>query len=299
MIILLFVFFSTYAYSYQTCRTIRNLNKTALDIANGNFESRVEVKDNSDFKELAETLNIMATRLGKLEQTRKDFIANISHDFRSPLTSIKGFVQAILEGIIPPESQERYLRIVLDETDRLANLTNEILLLAHLESSTAPPEKISFDLHQVIRKVVLQFEQKIIEKEIHLDMQLPYPHLYVFGDVNQIQRVIYNLTDNAIKFTQRNGIIRIKTETVKGKAKISIFNHGLEISEENLKYIWDRFHKGDRSRGIDRRGTGLGLSIVKEIINAHHQEVGVESFPGKGTTFYFTLDIYPTGSQTL
>lgn len=284
-------FIYTLIYSAQTNKTLEALNKTSKEVANGNFSSRVDVTYAGEFGELAKNMNYMAEELGKLENMRKDFIANISHDFRSPLTSIKGFVQAMLDGTIPHGNQDRYLNIVLEETERLTSLTNNLLLLSKMESDQFLLDKTPFDIHQIIRKVLLQFDQQIINKSLNVKLLFYKKDLFVYADMHQIQRVLYNLIDNAIKFSYIQGEITVETVVVKDKVEITIADTGQGISEENLKYIWDRFHKADRSRGKDRKGIGLGLSIVKEIIKAHEERINVCSQIGRGTKFVFTLPI--------
>ncbi|PKM93191.1 MAG: hypothetical protein CVU84_17025 [Firmicutes bacterium HGW-Firmicutes-1] len=284
-------FLYTLIFSNQTNRTLEALNKTSKEVANGNFASRVDVTYAGQFGELANNMNDMAEELGKLEAMRKDFIANISHDIRSPLTSIKGFVQAILDGTIPYENQDKYLNIVLDETERLSYLTNNILLLTKMENQQVLLEKSSFELHQIIRKVLLQFDQHIITKKMEVKLLFHKKDLVVFADTNQIQRVLYNLIDNAIKFSNLHGKLIIETTVIKDKAEISISDSGQGIPDDSIKYIWDRFHKVDRSRGKDKKGIGIGLSIVKEIIKAHDERIDVNSQLGKGTKFTFTLPL--------
>jgi len=289
LVLLTITFFSTYIFTRNVKHAIQDLSNNAKKIANGDFTSRVTIKGEGEISELSKSMNHMATELEKLEDMRKDFIANISHDFRSPLTSIKGFIQAMLDGTIPIDRQEKYLNIVLDETDRLTKLTNDILLLTKMENNSIQANMQSFDLHSVIRKTLLQFEQKIIDKKIDFTLLVDRHELYVHADMNQIQRVVTNLVDNAIKFCSPSDSIIVETSMIKGKVEISIKDSGPGISEEDIKYIWDRFHKADRSRGKDKKGIGLGLSIVREIIKAHGEDINVYSQEGKGTTFVFTL----------
>lgn len=291
LIILAITFLSTYLFSKNIGKTIAGLNESVTKIANGDFTSRVELKAEGELGQLAKSMNHMANELEKLEDMRKDFIANISHDFRSPLTSIKGFVQAMLDDTIPYEKQDKYLQIVLDETDRLTKLTNDILLLTKMENNTIQLNKAHFDLHQCIRKILLQFEQKIIDKKIDFTLLIDHHELFVYADMNQIQRVITNLIDNAIKFCSPLDSIVVETTVKKNKVEISIKDSGPGISEEDIQYIWDRFHKADRSRGKDKKGIGLGLSIVREIVKAHGENINVYSQEGKGTTFAFTLTL--------
>ncbi|MCT4598354.1 MAG: HAMP domain-containing histidine kinase [Vallitalea sp.] len=281
----------TYIFSKRITKTFNQMNSTAKSIANGNFESRVMISSNDEIGELASNLNFMAAELGKLEEMRKSFIANISHDFRSPLTSIKGFVQAILDGTIPHETQDKYLQIVLDESDRLTNLTNDILLLTKLENNGVEVNYGEFDIHYLIREVLINFEQKIKEKNINITLLIDKKEIIVHADKDKIQRVIYNLIDNAVKFCNQKDRITIETTKYKDKVNISIKDTGAGISQEDLKYIFNRFHKADISRGEHKKGTGLGLSIVKEILNAHGETINVTSKLHKGTEFVFTLTI--------
>ena len=291
LVLLGVTFASTYLFSKNISNSIEVLSNSAKRIANGDFTSRVTLEGEDELSELSRSMNYMATELEKLEDMRKDFIANISHDFRSPLTSIKGFIQAMLDGTIPPEKQDRYLNIVLDETDRLTKLTNDILLLSKMENNTIKADRTVFDLHKVIRKILLQFEQKIIDKKIDFTLLIDRHELFVDADMNQIQRVVTNLLDNAIKFCSPEDSVIVETTIRKNKVEVSIKDSGPGISEEDIKYIWDRFHKADRSRGKDKKGIGLGLSIVREIIKAHGEEIDVYSQEGKGSTFAFTLPL--------
>ncbi|MCT4544885.1 MAG: HAMP domain-containing histidine kinase [Vallitalea sp.] len=279
----------TYIFSRRVTKTFQQMNKTAKSIANGNFENRIIINSHDEIGELATNLNFMAAELGKLEEMRRSFIANISHDFRSPLTSIKGFVQAILDGTIPKENQDKYLKIVLDESDRLTNLTNEILLLTKLENNGVLLNYSEFDIHLVIREVLIKFEQKINDKKIHITLLMDEKQIMVYADKDKIERVIYNIIDNAVKFCNKGDRITIETTKIKDKINISIKDTGPGINKEDIKYIFNRFHKSDKSRGEDKKGTGLGLSIVKEIITSHNETINVNSQENKGTEFVFTL----------
>lgn len=292
LISLLFSLMLMYLFSRRINKVFNQMNRTAKSIANGNFESRIMIQGDDEFSELATNLNYMAAELGKLEEMRRSFIANISHDFRSPLTSIKGFVQAILDGTIPPENQGKYLNIVLNESDRLTNLTNDILLLTKLENNGISIEKQSFDIHSLVREVIIQFEQKIMEKKMEIILLIDERAILVDADREKIQRVLYNIIDNAVKFCGKGDRLTIETTKFKDKVNISIKDTGPGINEEDIKYIFNRFHKADRSRGMDKKGTGLGLSIVKEIMNAHNESINVNSQLNKGTEFIFTLSLY-------
>ncbi|NLL70904.1 MAG: HAMP domain-containing histidine kinase [Epulopiscium sp.] len=291
MISLLVAFIFVYMLSRKIIKPLNEMNHIAKAMAEGDFKKRIIVDSEDEVGELANSFNNMAEELSQLEELRKGFLANISHDFRSPLTSIKGFIQAILDGTIPTEYQEKYLTIVLEETERLTKLTNEILDLTYMESENMDLEKSNFDLHALIRQMVMQFEQRIKDKQIDFKLVLQQEVLWVYGDSDKIKRVLYNLIDNAIKFVNEKDQIVIDTSIHGNKAYISIQDTGPGMSKEELQHIWDRFHKGDRSRGKDKKGTGLGLSIVKQIIKHHGEEVFVESEEDVGTTFVFTLPL--------
>lgn len=293
-IILSITIISTFILSKRISNTITELSHSVKKIANGDFTSRVHMKEDGEIGDLINSMNHMASELEKLEDMRKEFIANVSHDFRSPLTSIKGFVQAMLDGTIPHDRQDKYLHIVLDESERLTKLTNDILLLTKMENNTIQLNRSHFDLHQVIRKILLQFEHQILDNKIDFTLIIDQHGLFVLADVNQIQRVITNLIDNAIKFCSFNDKITVETTIIKDKVEISVKDTGVGISETDILYIWNRFHKADRSRGQDKKGIGLGLSIVREIIRAHDESINVYSQEGVGTTFVFTL---PLSSQ--
>jgi signal transduction histidine kinase len=292
-IVIIFVtFISTYVFSRSISQTFKAFNATAKSIASGDFSARIEdTHFSTEVIELAESMNYMAEELEKLEDLRRDFIANISHDFRSPLTSIRGYVQAVMDGTIPPEKYEKYLTIVLNETDRLTKLTNDILLLTKMENEVLKPEMEDFDLHETLRNTLLQFEQKILQKKIKMTLIIEDEDILVHADYNQIQRALTNLIDNALKFCENGDEVTLETTLIGDQVRVSVKDTGPGIAEDDLKHIWTRFHKADRSRGKDKKGVGLGLSIVREIIKGHHQTVDVYSQLGKGTTFTFTLAI--------
>lgn len=273
-------------------KSLEPFNHLSTKLANGDFSVRINTENlANESKKFGESLNYMVNELEKLEDLRKDFLANISHDFRSPLTSIKGYSQAMLDGTIPCDRQEKYLNIIINESDRLTKLTNDILLLTKMENNVQKPEYERFELHELIRTSILKYEQTILKKDLQLTLLFTTPEIYVCADINQIQRVIVNLIDNAIKFSNPEGTIDISTELRGDKVYVSIADSGVGITEDDLNYIWSRFHKADRSRGKDRKGTGLGLSIVHEIMRSHSESIDVFSQYGKGTTFTFTLHL--------
>ncbi len=270
---------------------IRKITKAADAYAAGNFDVKINLSSNDELGYLAASLNYMASELNSLEEDQRKFIANVSHDFRSPLTSIKGYIEAIMDGTIPYELQDKYLNIILMETDRLNKLTQSMLELNKYGSHGAMLDISSFDINNTIKMTVQSFEGTCLKKKISFELILTGQELYVTADMSKIQQVLYNLIDNAIKFSHANSTITIETTERGGKVFVSVKDTGIGIPKDSLKKIWERFYKTDSSRGKDKKGTGLGLSIVKEIIQAHNENINVISTEGVGTEFIFTLPL--------
>jgi signal transduction histidine kinase len=231
----------------------------------------------------------MSSQLRDIEEYQKKFIANVSHDFRSPLTSIKGYVEAMADGIIPPEMQDKYLKIILFETERLTALTQDLLALNEYDTKHLLLNKESFDIHEVIKNTAASFEGTCTQKKISIELLFETKHLNVIADKQKIQQVFYNLIDNAIKFSEPDSSITVETTERGDKVHISIKDYGIGIPRDALNKIWDRFYKTDASRGKDKKGTGLGLAIVKEALQAHNENINVISTEGVGTEFTFSL----------
>ena len=248
------------------------------------------MNDRYELGTLADSLNEMADELRKMETYRRDFLANVSHDFRSPLTSIKGYVEAILDGTIPYDMQDKYLKIVLNETKRLTKLTSGILDLKNFDSNSLILKKKIFDINEMIVNTADIFEGTANQRKVTISLDISDKPLKVYADPDKIKQVIYNLVDNAIKFSPENTTVFI-TSLIQNndKVKISVKDKGIGIPNSQQKYIWDRFYKADASRGKDKTGTGLGLSIVKEIIKAHEEHIELVSTEGNGCDFTFTL----------
>lgn len=286
----LLAFMFIYYLSRRITNPLKEMNEVAKVIAGGDFQRKLDVIGEDEVAELAGSFNYMAEELNKLEELRRGFIANISHDLRSPLTSIQGFVQAILDGTIPQEKQTKYLEIVLDETRRLTKMTNDIMDLTKMESGQMELKKDQFEVNDLIRRVLDKFEKRVLDKKVELNLILAEERTMVFADREQIQRVIYNLLDNAVKFVPEEGKIWVEATRASNKVFISVKNSGDPIPQEDLLYIWDRFHKGDKSRGKDKTGMGLGLSIVKQILKNHGEAIKVENLE-EGVAFTFTLEL--------
>lgn len=290
-IIVYILFLTVFILLYLTVlRPLRKIQTGIQEYADGRLNYNIPVNSHDEMGRLAASLNYMSDELNKSGEYERNFIANVSHDFRSPLTSMKGFVEAILDGTIPPEMQEKYLRIVLAETERLTKLTNGILSLNRIDQKQSKLNLTVFDINEVIRDTAATFEGICTPRQISFDLVLTGEQLLVSADLEKIQQVLYNLIDNAVKFSRDSSSIRIETSIRHGKVHVSVRDHGCGIPASSLNKIWERFYKTDTSRGRERKGNGLGLAIVKEIINLHNQNITVVSTEGVGTEFDFTLE---------
>lgn len=282
--LIILIFFTEFVY-----RPLRKITHATEQYAAGNMHYEFQVESEDEIGYLAACISYMAKEIAQSEDDQKKFVANVSHDFRSPLTSIKGYLEAMIDGTIPPEDHEKYLKIVLYETDRLTKLTNSLLTLNNLNVKGMYLEQTDFDLNELIRNTVTNFEGICKKKMIAVELVLTGEKMYVYADFDKIQQVLYNLLDNAVKFSHNNSVIRVETTEKKKKIFVSVKDSGIGIPKDDLKMIWDRFYKSDLSRGKDKKGTGLGLSIVREIIRAHGENINVISTEGVGTEFIFSL----------
>ena len=282
LIILLTFIFAVY-------RPLQVIIRAARNYADGNFDTALEMERQDEIGTLADTLHFMALELNALENDQHKFVSNVSHDFRSPLTSIKGYIEAILDGTIPPEMQGKYLNIVLRETERLTGLTHNLLVLNSMNPKQNRLNKTEFDINAVIKNTAAAFEGTCMAKNIKIDLLFSDWHSVVFADMSKIQQVLYNLIDNAIKFSHNDSAITIETTSRYEKIFVSVRDTGIGIPRDSIKKIWERFYKTDLSRGKDKKGTGLGLAIVKEIIQLHGENINVVSTEGVGTEFIFSL----------
>lgn len=276
-------------FSKTIIRPIARINNAAREYAKGNFEAKTGVKRDDEIGELSDSLEYMAGELSKLDEYRKSFIANISHDFRSPLTSIKGYLEAMLDGTIPVEKYDRYLNIVLTESQRLTKLTTGLLELNGFDRYGQILKQVNFDILDVIQETKNTFEGQCEEKKVMLSVECRAKHTMVYADKTKIGQVVYNLVDNAIKFSPECGKVIVNIYEKNEKVFVSVKDEGPGIEKDKQNRVWERFYKTDMSRGKDKRGTGLGLSITKEIIKAHGENINLISTEGVGSEFVFSL----------
>ena len=270
-------------------RPIKQISEAAKQYALGNLEYEIPVTTHDEVGYLSASLNYMAAQLKDTDDYQKKIVANVSHDFRSPLTSIKGYVEAMADGTIPPELYGKYLNIILFETERLTDLTRDLLTLNEFDTKNLLLDKEEFDIQTVIKSTAESFEGVCTPKHISIELLLMPDTVLVFADRRKIQQVLYNLLDNAIKFSENESSVTVEVTVKNDKAFISVKDHGIGIPRREQNKIWERFYKSDLSRGKDKKGTGLGLSIVKEIIQAHDEHINVISTEGVGTEFIFSL----------
>ncbi len=284
---------SLYVISRRTTKPLSEIISAAKSYSKGRFDTKIEYTGQDEVAELAAAINDMAVSLKHIDEVRNSFIGNVSHDLRTPMTTISGFVDGILDGTIPPEKHEKYLNIISQEVKRLSRLVNTLLEVSRLESGT-DLKMIDFNLSETARTVLISLESKISKKNLDIAFETGEDDIYVNADKDIIHRVIFNLIDNAVKFTPENGNISIAVSTVsdgrkKRKACFTIRNTGDGIPKDELPHVFDRFYKTDRSRGLDKSGTGLGLYIAQTSIRNHGEEIYVDSVSGEYTEFGFTL----------
>ena len=282
------------AVSRRQSLPLREMAKTARSFGHGDLEARVHLGGDytPDIEDLALAFNNMASSLQKSEYARQEFVANVSHELKTPMTTIGGYIDGILDGTIPPQRQEHYMRIVSDETKRLSRLVRSMLDIAQLQTEGGIPEekKTRFDAGECAGQMLLTYEQKILSKALNVDVQMPEYPVFTVANRDYISQVIYNLLDNAVKFCPAGGDLGLTLREGDSKLFISISNSGQTIPPEELSLLFDRFHKIDKSRTQKQDGWGLGLYIVKTIVGLHGEDISVTSLDGK-TEFTFTLPL--------
>lgn len=280
---------ASYFISERIVRPLRNLSRAARAFAAGQLDVRVEIRGNDEVAELGIAFNNMATNLATLEDTRRTFLANVSHDLRTPMTTVAGYIDNILAGTIPPEKHSYYLQIIADEVRRLSRLVNSLLDISRIQAGERKFTMASFDVCELARQVLLSFEQRIDEKRLDVSFDCDEDRMMVIADKDAIHQILYNICDNAVKFSRPGGAYRLNLREMNRKVYISVYNEGQGIPAEDLPHIFDRFYKSDKSRGLDKTGVGLGMYISKTIIDAHGETISVNSKQGEYCEFTFTL----------
>lgn len=286
-VLVLTVFFSNHFTKKQLINPLKEIYLVANKLARGEVGNRLEVTSNDEIGELAKSFNLMAESLEAIDSNRRDFISNVSHELRSPITSMKGFIAGMLDGVIPKDKENYYLKLVYDEINRLSRLVNDLLDISSMEVGKFKLTIIEIDINSLIKRCLLNIESKIRERGIHVNASLENEHLYVYADSDRIMQVLTNLLDNAIKYGGDNGIINVSTRVKGPKVHVSVYNKGSNMTEEEIAHIWDRFYKSDKSR-TNKESTGLGLPIVRLIMTQHKEDVWVRN-EREGVVFTFTL----------
>ncbi len=272
---------------------LRGMSQAAKSFAKGEFSVRVPVVGSDEVAQLASAFNNMAQNLESLDEMRNNFMSSVSHDMRTPMTTISGFIDCILSGAIPPEKHEYYLKIIRDEVLRLSRLVASLLDISRIQAGDRKFVMAPFDICEMGRQILISFEQKIDKKRLEVEFNCDDDNMFVTGDHDAIYQIFYNITDNAVKFAREEGILRLSLTREDKKVKVSVYNEGDGIPYDDQPYIFERFYKSDRSRGKDKTGVGLGMFIAKTIIEAHNEVIALESEPGKYCEFYFTLPVTP------
>lgn len=293
--VLLIALIAVYMLTERIIGPLRQMSRAAKSFAAGDFEVVVPVKGRDEVAELAVAFNQMAESLKNLEKMRSTFMANVSHDLRTPMTTISGFIDSILAGAIPPEQHAHYLGIVSGEVKRLSRLVSLTLDISRIQAGDRKFVMAQFDVCETARLILISFEQKIEAKRLDVLFDADSDNMTVWADRDAIYQVLYNICDNAVKFSNEGGRleIQIRAQKEKKKVQVTVFNEGQGIPPEDLPYVFDQFYKGDKSRGLDKSGAGLGMFISKAIIDAHKEDLWVDSAYGKNCEFGFTLSTKP------
>ena len=289
--VLLIAFVATAGTAVQQVKPIRDMAAAARRFAEGNFDARIyDTGREDEIGELTEAFNAMADSLQRTEQQRREFIANISHELKTPMTTIAGYADGILDGVIPPEEEEQYLRIISGESRRLSRLVRRMLDVSQLQSLDLIKQKSAFDLSESMRRVLVSMERKITGRGLDVDVEIPEDPVMVLGDNDLLTQVVYNLLENAAKFASPNSTLYLGLARRGEKAVVTVRNRGETIAAEELPRLFERFHKSDKSRSADKDGVGLGLYIVRTILEQHRETITAASEDGV-TTFTFTVQL--------
>lgn len=282
-------FVVVYFITEKIVAPIKQMTYATRDFGRGKFDVKMPVEGEDEIAELAMAFNSMADSLAHYEYTRSSFLANVSHDLRTPMTSISGFIDGILEGAIPPEKQPYYLEIIGQEIKRLSRLVNSLLDISRMEAGSRKFEKTPFDISEMARIILLSFESKIDAKHLDVEFEAPDDRLMVYSDKDAINQVLYNICDNAVKFSKEGGRYKITIKDEGAKVSVCVYNEGEGIPNEDLPYVFDRFYKSDKSRGLDKTGVGLGLYICKTIMDNLSEDISVAGVHGEYCEFTIRL----------
>lgn len=286
-VVIVLVVSINYSLKKKLIKPLNEINTVANRLSKGEVDNRIEIDTDDEIGELARSFNIMASSLDAVDSNRRDFISNVSHELRSPITSMKGFISGILDGVVPKDKESYYLKLVYDEINRLSRLINDLLDISSMEVGKFKLTIIETDINALVKRCLINMESKIKDRGINVNVTLEGERLFVYADGDRIMQVITNLVDNAIKYGGDNGHIIVNT-TVKGnKVNVSVYNKGPNMSEDDLTHIWERFYKSDKSRTV-KESTGLGLSIVRLILTQHNEDIWVTN-ERDGVMFAFTL----------
>lgn len=290
LLVLIATFIAVFIVTDRITTPLKEISRAAKSYAAGKFDVRVPVKGQDEIAEVAVAFNNMAESLNNYDKMRNNFMSSVSHDLRTPMTSISGFVDGILDGVIPPEKHRYYLQIVSGEVKRLSRLVSTLLDISRIQAGERKFTTVPFDICEMGREIIISFEQKINDKKLDVDFDIDDEKLIACADRDAVYQVFYNLCDNAVKFASEGGKFRVSVKKLKNKKiMVSVFNDGQGISEADKPYVFDRFFKSDKSRGLNKSGAGLGLFISKTIIEAHGEQIWVDSEYGKNCCFNFTL----------
>ena len=294
-LICLLVFFGTVLLSYYNAHKLIDpfveMNHIVRCYSRGDFSQRISVKGKDEAAQLGRSFNEMAEQIKDLDNTRRSFVANVSHELRSPLTSMKGFLEAMQDGTIPPENYPEYIDIVLAETRRMTAMVNDLLDLSRIESGMIELHYETFDINELIRRTLITFEARLSERNMEMDVRFAQEQCFVYADSAQIGQVLRNLIDNAIKYSGEGQTVCVSTYSMRKVVYVTVKDNGIGIPQEDIPHVFDRFYKVEKAHTPSLTvGSGLGLSIVKRIIEQHGQSITVRSVPGKGTQFTFSLE---------
>ncbi len=289
MWVLIAMLLAIYFVSERTIGPLKSMSRAAKQFASGKLDVRVHVSGNDEIAELATAFNSMAESISTMEKMRSSFLGNVSHDLRTPMTTISGFVDGILDGTIPEDKHEYYLRIISSEVKRLSRLVSALLDISRIQAGERKFKPEYFDICEMARQILISFEQLIEGKKLDVEFDVEKDSMIAYADVDAIHQVLYNICDNAVKFSREGGELRLRVFSSEKKIHVAVYNEGNGIPEEDLPFVFDRFYKSDKSRSLDRTGVGLGLYISRSVMEAHGEKIEVRSEFGKYCEFEFTL----------